>query len=136
HPIAEGWSTRMYRRVMGTIIHDPRWRFSFLGLVALLLIAAMSLFAFRVVRVKMLPFDNKSELQIIVDMPEGTTLERTTAVTREIGAVLSEVPEVANWQMYAGTALPYNFNGLVRHYFLCAVPNVAELQVNLRAKWE
>ncbi|HET8772159.1 MAG TPA: efflux RND transporter permease subunit [Thermoanaerobaculia bacterium] len=131
HSTAEGWSTRMYRRVMGRIIHEPRWRTSFLGMVALLLVAALSLFALKVVRVKMLPFDNKSELQIIVDMPEGTTLERTAAVAREIGGVLAGVPEVANWQMYAGTASPYNFNGLVRHYFLRRGPNVADLQVNL-----
>jgi multidrug efflux pump subunit AcrB len=84
----------------------------------------------------MLPFDNKSELQVIVDMPEGTTLERTAAVAREIGGVLSGVPEVANWQMYAGTASPYNFNGLVRHYFLRRGPNVADLQVNLVSKGE
>jgi multidrug efflux pump subunit AcrB len=134
HAVAEGWSTRMYRRLMGRIIREPRWRYSFLGGVALLLIASLSLFALKVVRVKMLPFDNKSELQIIVDMPEGTTLERTAAVAREIGAVVSEVPEVANWQMYAGTASPYNFNGLVRHYFLRRGSNVADLQVNLLPK--
>jgi len=136
HPIAEGWSTRMYRRVMGRIIHEARWRTAFLGMVALLLVGAVSLFALKVVRVKMLPFDNKSELQIIVDMPEGTTLERTAAVAREIGGVLRDVPEVSNWQMYAGTASPYNFNGLVRHYFLRRGPNVADLQVNLKPKDE
>ncbi len=134
HAVAEGWSTRMYRKLMGRIIREPRWRYSFLGGVALLLIASLSLFALKVVRVKMLPFDNKSELQIIVDMPEGTTLERTAAVAREIGAVVSDVPDVANWQMYAGTASPYNFNGLVRHYFLRRGSNVADLQVNLLPK--
>jgi len=83
------------------------------------------------VRVKMLPFDNKSELQVIIDMPEGTTLERTAAVARELGAVVGDVPEVANWQLYAGTSSPYNFNGLVRHYFLRRSPSGADLQVNL-----
>jgi len=136
HDIAEGWSTRMYRRLMGRIIHETRWRRSFLGLVAALLVAALSLFAFKVVRVKMLPFDNKSELQVIIDMPEGTTLERTAAVAREIGAVVGDVPEVANWQLYAGIASPYNFNGLVRHYFLRRGSNVADLQVNLLPKGE
>jgi multidrug efflux pump subunit AcrB len=82
----------------------------------------------------MLPFDNKSEFQIVIDMPEGTTLERTAAVAREIGGKVAEVPEVANWQMYAGTASPYNFNGLVRHYFLRRGANVADLQVNLLPK--
>ncbi len=134
--VAEGWSTRMYRRLMSRIIHETRWRRSFLGLVAVLLVAALSLFAFKVVRVKMLPFDNKSELQVIIDMPEGTTLERTAGVAREIGAVVSDVPEVANWQLYAGTASPYNFNGLVRHYFLRGGSNVADLQVNLLPKGE
>ena len=136
HPAGEGWSTRMYRRAMGRIIHDPRRRMFFLGTVALLLVAALSLFALKAVRVKMLPFDNKSELQIIVDMPEGTTLERTAAVAREIGGAVSDVPEVANWQMYAGTASPYNFNGLVRHYFLRHGSNVADLQINLLPKNE
>ncbi len=136
HDIAEGWSTRMYRRLMDRIIHETRWRRSFLGLVAVLLVAALSLFAFKVVRVKMLPFDNKSELQVIIDMPEGTTLERTAAVAREIGAVVGDVPEVANWQLYAGIASPYNFNGLVRHYFLRRGSNVADLQVNLLPKGE
>ena len=136
HAVTEGWSTRMYRRLMGRIIHEARWRISFLAMVALLLIAAMSLVAFKVVRVKMLPFDNKSELQVIIDMPEGTTLERTAAVAREISAVIGDVPEVANWQMYAGTASPYNFNGLVRHYFLRRGANVADIQVNLLPKGE
>ncbi len=134
HEHREGWTTRMYRRLMGRIIHEPRWRWSFLGLVAFLLLAAVSLFAFKVVRVKMLPFDNKSELQIVIDMPEGTTLERTAAVAREIGGVVSSVPEVKDWQMYAGTASPYNFNGLVRHYFLRRGSNVADLQINLKSK--
>ena len=84
----------------------------------------------------MLPFDNKSEFQVIVDMPEGTTLEQTAAVTREIGDYISTVPEVTDYQMYVGTASPYNFNGLVRHYFLRRGPNVADIQVNLVPKDE
>jgi len=132
----ESWSTRMYRRAMTRILGDARIRWSFLGGVALLLLAAVSLFALKAVRVKMLPFDNKSEFQIIVDMPEGTTLERTAAVARAIGAEVAAVPEVANWQLYAGTASPFNFNGLVRHYFLRRGANVADLQVNLLPKGE
>jgi len=136
HNVEEGWSTRMYRKVMRRIIVEPNWRTTFLAGVAILLLASMSLVFFKVVRVKMLPFDNKSEFQIIVDMPEGTTLERTAAVAREIGVKVAELPEVANWQMYAGTASPYNFNGLVRHYYLRRGPNVADLQVNLLSKDE
>jgi multidrug efflux pump subunit AcrB len=88
------------------------------------------------VQVKMLPFDNKSEFQVIIDMDEGSTLEDTAAVTREIGDVLRTVPEVTDCQMYIGTASPYNFNGLVRHYFLRRGPNVADIQVNLVPKDE
>jgi multidrug efflux pump subunit AcrB len=132
----EGWTTRGYRHVMGALIHDRRWRYTFLLGVALLLVGALSLVALKFVRVKMLPFDNKSEFQIIVDMPEGTTLEGTAAVTREIGDYIRTVPEVTDYQMYVGTASPYNFNGLVRHYFLRRGSNVADIQVNLVSKGE
>ena len=82
----------------------------------------------------MLPFDNKSEFQVIVDMPEGTTLEQTARVAREIAAAVRAEPEVTDYQIYVGTAAPYNFNGLVRHYFLRRGPNVADIQVNLLPK--
>ena len=130
----EGWTTRIYRRFMGRLIHETRWRYSFLALVALLLLLSFSLVALKFVRVKMLPFDNKSEFQVIVDMPEGSTLEQTAAVTREISEYVRTVPEVTDYQMYVGTASPYNFNGLVRHYFLRRGPNVADIQVNLVPK--
>jgi len=84
--------------------------------------------------VKMLPFDNKSEFQVMIDMPDGSTLEQTAAATREIGDALASVPEVMNYQMYVGTSSPYNFNGLVRHYFLRRGPDVADIQVNLVPK--
>ncbi len=132
----EGWTTRIYRRAMGKLIHEARWRFGFLSLVALLLLGSLSLVALKFVRVKMLPFDNKSEFQVIVDMPEGSTLEQTAAVTREIADYVGTVPEVIDYQMYVGTASPYNFNGLVRHYFLRRGPNVADIQVNLARKSE
>jgi multidrug efflux pump subunit AcrB len=131
---AEGWSTKLYRRVMTPLIHSPFWRNGFLALVVVLLLATLSLFAFKVVRVKMLPFDNKSEFQIIIDMPVGSTLEQTASVTREIGDYIRTVPEVINYQMYVGTASPYNFNGLVRHYFLRRGPHEADIQVNLLPK--
>jgi multidrug efflux pump subunit AcrB len=132
----ESWTTRLYRRAMTPLIHKPLWRYGFLLLVVLLLLGAMSLLAVKFVRVKMLPFDNKSEFQVIVDMPEGTTLEETAALTREIGEVIRKVPEVTDYQMYIGTASPYNFNGLVRHYFLRRAPNAADIQVNLAPKGE
>jgi multidrug efflux pump subunit AcrB len=130
----EGRATRLYRKGMARIIDEPRLRYGFLAGVVIALLVATSMFAFKLVRVKMLPFDNKSEFQVIIDMPEGTPLERTAAVTREIGAALGGVAEVANYQMYAGTASPFNFNGLVRHYFLRSGSNVGDLQVNLVAK--
>ena len=130
----EGWTTRIYRRFMGRLIHEARWRYGFLALVAFLLLVSFSLVALKFVRVKMLPFDNKSEFQVIVDMPEGSTLEQTAAVTREISDYVRTVPEVTDYQMYIGTASPYNFNGLVRHYFLRRGATVADIQVNLVPK--
>ena len=121
---------------MTRLIRDRKWRIGFLSLVVILLLGSVSLFAFRAVRVKMLPFDNKSEFQVIIDTPEGTTLEETAALTREIGDSLGKVPEVVDYQMYVGTASPFNFNGLVRHYYLRQGPNVADIQVNLLPKGE
>ncbi len=132
--IKEGWTTRLYRRVMGKLIKEAKWRYGFLALVALLLLATFSLVLLKFVRVKMLPFDNRSEFQVIIDMPEGSTLEQTAAVTREISDYVRTMPEVTDYQMYVGTASPYNFNGLVRHYFLRRGPNVADIQVNLVPK--
>jgi multidrug efflux pump subunit AcrB len=133
---AEGRMTRLYRRVMGRLIHVPVWRYGFLLGVVVLLVGSLALVGLKLVRVKMLPFDNKSEFQVIVDTPEGTTLEETAALTREIGDYVRTVPEVTDYQMYVGTASPYNFNGLVRHYYLRRGPNVADIQVNLVPKGE
>src|ERR1019366_2522966 len=79
----------------------------------------------------MLPFDNKSEFQVVVDMPAGTPVEQTAAVLRELGAYLAKVPEVTDYQAYAGTAAPINFNGLVRQYYLRSGGDVGDIQVNL-----
>ena len=136
HDGGEGWTTRLYRKSMDRLLHRPPWRYGFLAMVALLLLGSVSLVAVQWVKVKMLPFDNKSEFQVVIDMPEGTPLEETAAVTREIGAVLADVPEVVNYQMYVGTASPYNFNGLVRHSFLRRAPHEADIQVNLVGKGE
>ena len=130
----EDWSTRLYRRVMGPIIHHPVWQASFLAGITALLLGAMAMVYFKAVKVKMLPFDNKSEFQIIIDMDEGATLEQTARVAREIAGAVRAEPEVTDYQVYVGTAAPYNFNGLVRHYFLRRGPNVADIQVNLLPK--
>jgi len=126
--------TRLYRRVMGPLLHNTVIRWSFLGGVVFLLLASMALVYIEFVKVKMLPFDNKSEFQVIVDMPEGTTLEQTALVTQALASRVMTHKEVVNVQTYAGTASPYNFNGLVRHYYLRRGSNVADIQVNLLGK--
>jgi len=128
---AEGKTTLLYRRLMGPLIEHAGWRWIFLGGVVVLLGAACVLVPLKIVRVKMLPFDNKSEFQVIVDMPDGTPLERTLAVEQDISSYLRTNPEVVNFQAYAGTSGPYNFNGLVRHYFLRHGPEQGDIQVNL-----
>ena len=130
----EDWATRLYRHIMGPLIHHPFWRWAFLIGVVVLLVAAMAMVGIGLVRVKMLPFDNKSEFQVILDMPETATLEETAAAALEMGDYLKTVNEVVDFEIYAGTAAPYNFNGLVRHYFLRRGSNVADIQVNLAAK--
>ena len=132
--IREDFFTRLYRRVMGGLLHRPVARWGFLAGVVVLLLASCSLFYFGFVKVKMLPFDNKSEFQVIVDMPDGTTLEETARVTQLLAQEAQKQPEVVNLQTYAGTASPYNFNGLVRHYYLRKGPNAADIQVNLQPK--
>ena len=126
--------THLYRVWMDRLIHRPALRWSFLAGVVALLLAACSLVYIRFVQVKMLPFDNKSEFQVIIDMPEGATLERTAMVARRLAEVVLREPEVIDVQSYAGTASPFNFNGLVRHYYLRSGANVADLQVNLLGK--
>jgi multidrug efflux pump subunit AcrB len=130
----EGGMTRLYRRYMNWLLKGHVHQWSFLAIIGLLLVGSMALVGIGFVKVKMLPFDNKSEFQVIVDMPEGSTLEQTVRATREMAAVIAGEPEVTDYQVYAGTSSPFNFNGLVRHYFLRTGPNVADIQVNLLPK--
>lgn len=132
----EDFFTRIYRRYMGALISSAKRRWEFLGAIVVLLLVAMGTVAFGWVKVKMLPFDNKSEFQVILNMPEGTSLERTAQVCREIGQEVAKDPEVTDYQVYAGAASPFNFNGLVRHYFTRRGSNVGDLQINLRPKDE
>jgi len=134
HP--EDFFTKLYRRVMNPLIHSTKWRLVFLASTVGLLLVAMALVGIGWVKVKMLPFDNKSEFQIILNMPEGSALERTAQAAREIAAAVRTEPEVTDYQIYAGVASPFNFNGLVRHYFLRRGANVADIQVNLVSKSE
>ena len=134
--LAESKLTIFYRHWMGRLLHDVKLRSGFLALVVVLLLGACSLIYFKAVTVKMLPFDNKNELQVIIDAPEGTPLEQTARMAREMGDALRSVPEVTDFQSYVGTSSPFNFNGLVRHYFLRKGPNLADIQVNLQHKTE
>ncbi|MEO7647768.1 MAG: efflux RND transporter permease subunit [Gemmatimonadaceae bacterium] len=125
---------RFYARIMTPLMDQRRRRLAFYGGVVALLLVSMGLVAVKAVQVKMLPFDNKSEFQVIMDLPEGTTLETTNALGQDIAAYLRRVPEVKSTEVYAGTAGPFNFNGLVRHYFMRSGPHVGDVQVNLVSK--
>ncbi len=130
----ETWLDKIYRWAMGHLLDKVTHRWLFLGVMAILFLFACSLIYFKVVRVKMLPFDNKSEFQVIIDMPEGTSLEQTARVAEALGNVLDREKVVTDYELYIGTASPFNFNGLVRHYYLRQGPNVADIQVNLLPK--
>jgi multidrug efflux pump subunit AcrB len=132
----EGWQTRAYRRTMGALVARPRARWAFFALILVVLATSMALVGFGLVKVKMLPFDNKSEFQVLVDHDAGTPLEVSLETARQMGRALATVPEVADFQIYAGNAAPYNFNGLVRHYFMRRSPSGADIQVNLVDKHE
>jgi multidrug efflux pump subunit AcrB len=130
-PEIENWRTKLYRRIMTPLIQSSRTRMLFFIGVASLLIISVALVPLGMVRVKMLPFDNKSELQVVVNMPDGTPLEQTARVAQALGEELARQPDVINYQTYTGTSGPYNFNGLVRHYYMRHQPNQADIQVNL-----
>ena len=131
HGGEEDFLTRLYRKIMGPLITRRRLRYTFLFAIVILLGVAMSTVAIGWVKVKMLPFDNKSEFQIILNMPEGSALEKTAEAALEIAAAVRQEPEVTDYQVYVGTAAPFNFNGLVRHYFMRRGSHVADLQINL-----
>ena len=126
--------TLAYRWLMRRLVTRAGWRWSFFAVIGALLVGAIALVPSRAVLVKMLPFDNKSELDVIVNMPEDASLERTAAVAREIAAAVRDQPEVLDYQVYVGTASPFTFNGLVRHYDMRRGPAVADVQINLLPK--
>jgi multidrug efflux pump subunit AcrB len=128
--------TRLYKRLMEPLIAHRSWRWAFLLVVAGITAGSMGLVGIGAVKMKMLPFDNKSEFQVILNMPKGSTLEHTANVAREMAASLKGEPEVRDYQVYAGTSSPFNFNGLVRHYFMRRGPDLADIQVNLLPKHE
>jgi multidrug efflux pump subunit AcrB len=133
-PASTGGVARVYRRVMNALVTRPSLRWPFFGAVVVVLLLAVGTVGVGLVKVKMLPFDNKSEFQVLIDHPEGTPLEVTLETARRMKDYLATVPEVRDVQLYAGNAAPFNFNGLVRHYFLRRAPQWADLQVNLSPK--
>ena len=138
HKEEEGLETSMiykiYKKIEQPLLDDSRKRWTMLGVTVALLLGSVLMFFTKSVAVKMLPFDNKNEFQVVVDMPEGTTLERTAAVTKEVAQYLSTIEEVVDYQNYIGTSAPITFNGLVRHYDLRGGSNMADIQVNLLHK--
>ncbi|MDR6513277.1 multidrug efflux pump subunit AcrB [Novosphingobium capsulatum] len=121
---------RYAKRVIATRASAKR----FLIGVGVATLVACSMFYFKAVTVKLLPFDNKSEVQLVADMPEGTSLEETSRILEQASAIARQIPEVSAMEAYAGTAAPFNFNGLVRHYFLRSQPNQGDVMVSLAAK--
>ncbi|WP_366183867.1 efflux RND transporter permease subunit [Flavobacterium ovatum] len=130
------WIYKIYNKLERPLLDSSKKRNVLIAVTSVLLLISVLAFFTKSVLVKMLPFDNKNEFQVVVDMPEGTTLERTAAVTKEIAQYLTTVPEVVNYQNYVGTSAPITFNGLVRHYDLRGGSNMADIQVNLLHKEE
>lgn len=129
-----GPARRLYERFTRPMLEQPRRGGLFIAGLAVALVLVVMLFPSKQVIMKILPFDNKGEFQVMINAPEGTTLETTRAVAEEMVAYLATIPEVTDYQLYAGTSAPFNFNGLVRHYYLRTGPNVADIQVNLGDK--
>ncbi|KAB2846601.1 MAG: efflux RND transporter permease subunit, partial [Hyphomicrobiaceae bacterium] len=129
-----GWLGRIYAAAVRPILATRRRSAGFLAFVGLATALSLSLFGFKWVTVKLLPFDNKSELQVVLDLPRGTSLEETDRLLAEAAERLGDLKELASIQSYAGTAAPFNFNGLVRHYYLRSEPEQGDLQINLTPK--
>ncbi len=132
----EGFLGRLYRRFAAPVVRSRRSAWIFLGSVGAATVLVCLLFVTRSVTVKLLPFDNKSEMAVVVDLPEGATLEDTERTLFSIGAIARQLPEIRSIETYAGTPAPFNFNGLVRHYYIRELPELGELHLNLAAKDE
>ncbi len=132
--LEETFIYKIYNKFEKPLIEKPVVRWAFLGGTFLVLFGTIGMFFTNSVAVKMLPFDNKNEFQVVIDMPEGTTLERTAVVAKEISQYLAQQPEVVNYQSYVGASAPITFNGLVRHYDLRGGSYMADIQVNLTDK--
>ena len=132
----EGALGRLYRRLAAPVVRSRRSAWRFLIAVGVATVAVCVLFATKNVTVKLLPFDNKSEMSIVIDLPEGATLEDTERTLFAIADVARQVPEVRSIETYAGTPAPFNFNGLVRHYYVRERPELGELHLNLAPRGE
>jgi multidrug efflux pump subunit AcrB len=132
----EGFLGRLYRRFAAPVVRSRWTAWAFLITVGLATVAACTLFATKGVTVKLLPFDNKSELSVVVDLPEGATLEDTERSLFSIADVARQLPEIRSIETYAGTPAPFNFNGLVRHYYIREAPELGELHLNLAPRDE
>ena len=130
----EGFLGRLYRRFATPVVRSRRSAWIFLSAVGAATVLVCLLFVTRSVTVKLLPFDNKSEMAVVVDLPEGATLEDTERTLFSIGAIARQLPEIRSIETYAGTPAPFNFNGLVRHYYIRELPELGELHLNLAAK--
>ena len=136
HSHDEGWMGRAYRRIAGRVIATRKSAWTFLIVVGIATLLAMSMFYFKAVTVKLLPFDNKSELMMVADLPEGAALETTERILTQAATVARQLPEVQAIDSYAGTASPFNFNGLVRHYYMRSQPEQGDLTIILAPKGE
>ena len=134
HDHEEGRLGRLYRRVANPIVSSKRSAWMFLLGVGIATLLSMTLFATKSVTVKLLPFDNKSEIAVVVDLPEGASLEATERTLFDAADIARQLPEAVSLQSYAGTPAPFNFNGLVRHYYLRERPELGEVQVNLASR--
>lgn len=134
HDATGGKLGRLYARVAHRVIDDRKSARNFLIAVGVATLVACSMFYFEAVTVKLLPFDNKSEVQVVVDMPEGTSLEGTGRVLDDVTRLTRELPEATAMEAYLGTSAPFNFNGLVRHYFLRSRPEMGDVMVTLLPK--
>lgn len=127
---------KLYAKIVTPFLENRKRRWTFMIGLTVVLLGSFVLFYTKSVPVKMLPFDNKNEFQVVIDMPEGTTLERTAAVAKELAVYISRNDKVTNYQTYVGTSAPISFNGLVRHYDMRMGDNVADIKVNLVDKGE
>jgi multidrug efflux pump subunit AcrB len=132
----EGFLGRLYRRFATPVVRSRRSAWIFLGAVGIATVLVCFLFVTRSVTVKLLPFDNKSEMAVVVDLPEGAPLEDTERTLFAIAGVARQLPEIRAIETYAGTPAPFNFNGLVRHYYIRESPELGELHLNLAPRDE